>query len=101
MTTVGASATRENSSRRATTLCLGWESAVDDQSRWAIWQGWWAVSPVSSASWPSDLMWMLMWPGLWPGVGIRVISSASLASLAISSALPASTIGFTESLNTA
>ena len=44
---------------------------------------------------------MLIWPGLWPGVGIRVISSASLASLATSSALPASTIGFTESLKTA
>src|SRR6266404_1485229 len=46
-------------------------------------------------------MWMLIWPGLWPGVGIRVISSASLWSLATRSALPASAIGFTESANTA
>ena len=44
---------------------------------------------------------MLIWPGLWPGVGIMVISSVSFASLAISSALPASTIGFTELSKTA
>src|SRR5205085_908236 len=42
-----------------------------------------------------------MRPALWPGVGISVISSHSLWSLGISSALPASTIGFTESSNTA
>src|SRR5262249_12586410 len=89
-----------NSSRRATTDCLGSESAVEDQSRWAIWQGWWATSPVSRPSSPSELMWMLIWPGLWPGVGIMVISEVKLASLAISSALPASLIGFTESLKT-
>src|SRR5882757_1903564 len=101
ITSVGVSAKRENSSCRVTADCLRSESAVDDQSRWAIWQGWWATSPVSRASWPSEAMWMLIWPGLWPGVGIRVTSSASLASEATRSARPASAIGFTESLNTA
>src|SRR5439155_23104021 len=55
ITSVGVSAKRENNSRRATTDCLGSESAVDDQSRCAIWQGWWATSPVSRLSSPSDL----------------------------------------------
>src|SRR5215211_7634223 len=101
MTSVGVSAKRENSFRRVSADCLGSLSAVEDQSRCAIWQGWWATSPVSRPSSPSDLMWMLIWPGLWPAVGINVISSVSLASLATNSALPASAIGFTESLNTA
>src|SRR5258708_31684537 len=39
ITNVGVSAKRENSSRRVTADALGSESAVDDQSRCAIWQG--------------------------------------------------------------
>src|SRR5882757_7286715 len=101
ITRVGVSAKRENNSRRVTTDWAGSESAVDDQSRCAIWQGWWATSPVSRPCSPSDLMWILMCPGLWPGVGIRVISSVSPWSSATSAALPASAMGFTESLNTA
>src|SRR5712672_2826294 len=67
ITSVGVSAKRENRSRRVTTDWVGSESAVDDQSRCAIWQGWWATSPVSRPSSPSDLIWMLMCQGLWPG----------------------------------
>ena len=39
ITSVGVSAKRENNSRRVTADCTGSESAVDDQSRCAIWQG--------------------------------------------------------------
>src|SRR5690348_5597051 len=101
MTSTGLSAKRENNSRLMSGDFFGSESAVDDQSRWAIWQGWWATSPVSRPSSPFDLIWMLIWPGLWPGVGIMVISSVSLWSLGIRSTRPASTTGLTESSNTA
>src|SRR3978361_1399006 len=39
ITSVGVSAKRENSSRRVVADCLGSESPVDAQSRWAIWRG--------------------------------------------------------------
>src|SRR5262245_19073731 len=42
ITSTSLSAKRENSSRRVAADCAGSESAVDDQSRCAIWQGWWA-----------------------------------------------------------
>jgi hypothetical protein len=39
ITSVAVSAKRENNSCRVTADCTGSESAVDDQSRCAIWQG--------------------------------------------------------------
>src|SRR5580704_17300998 len=78
MTRIGWSAHSANSFARVAVATWVSLSKLVAHSGCAIWQGWWAMSPVITALCPSDWIITLTWPGARLGVGVRRTSGAAI-----------------------